>query len=46
MWSGKFLAKVGRLGCDIILSGNVKNPVGITEENTEEDSILKQQQKA
>ena len=42
MWSGKFLARAGRLGYDIILRGTVKTLENKEEEKTKEDTILKQ----
>ena len=42
MWSGRFLARAGRLGYDNILIGTVKTPSDNAEENTKEDDILKQ----
>ena len=42
MWSGKFLARSGLLGYDVILRGTVKTPEYNKEENTKEDDILKQ----
>ena len=42
MWSGKFLARSGRLGYDTILRDAVKPLADIVEENTKEDYVLKQ----
>ena len=33
MWSGKFLAREGRIGYDIFLRGNMKTPTDNEEEN-------------
>ena len=42
MWSGKFLARAGLIGYDIILRGNMKTPEDNTEDKTKEDAIPKQ----
>ena len=42
MWSGKFLAREGGLGYDIILRSTMKTPADNEEEKIKEDAILKQ----
>ena len=42
MWSGKFLARAGWLGYDIILRGTVKTLADNAEDKTKEDDILKE----
>ena len=45
IWSGKFLARAGQLGYDIILRGTAKKPTENLEENTKGDAILKKLKK-